>query len=415
MRHIGFIAYLLNLTANLEPGKDIMTEEIFAHDGYLTEFEAVVSATDGDWVSLDCTAFYPGGGGQAHDTGALRGKRVEMVERRKDGIWHLCPGHGLEAGDKIWCSVDWDRRYELMKGHTAEHMLFGALNRLVPDLSIVKIDIEYGDKYVIVDRDVSWDIVSDAVASVNKAIDENLSVFKSSMDRDDPELEHIRAKLDRIEGSEISVVEIDGFDIAACGGLHVMETEEIGFVFADRKVSSGKEGYAIHFKVGEAAKKASSELAYGCLKTSEALNSKPSDVEKTAANLRLELNETRILLKKAGRALVEGAGEKRFSDIIVRYGVFPAEIDTLAEAAENWKAKGQIAVLATETDPSSVILASGDARVDCKKILANVLSSVGGRGGGKKDFARGGMSKGADPAAFIEKAISAVGNVLSIL
>ena len=123
-----------------------MTEEIFAFDGYLTEFEAVVSATDGDWVSLDSTAFYPGGGGQAHDTGTLRGKAVEKVERRGDGIWHLCPGHGLEEGDKIWCSVNWDRRYELMKGHTAEHMLFGALNRLVPDMNIVKIDIEYDDK-----------------------------------------------------------------------------------------------------------------------------------------------------------------------------------------------------------------------------------------------------------------------------
>ena len=95
------------------------------------------------------------------------------------------PRHGLEAGDKIWCSVDWERRYELMKGHTAEHMLFGALSRLVPDLNIIKIDIEYGDKYVVIDRDVSWDVISDAVASVNAAIEENLSVLKSSMDRDD--------------------------------------------------------------------------------------------------------------------------------------------------------------------------------------------------------------------------------------
>ncbi len=392
-----------------------MTEEIFAHDGYLTEFEAVVSATDGDWVSLDCTAFYPGGGGQAHDKGTIRGVSVEKVERRKNEIWHLCPGHGLEAGDKIWCSVDWERRYELMKGHTAEHMLFGALSRLVPDLNVIKIDIEYGDKYVVIDRDVSWDVISDAVASVNAAIEENLSVLKSSMDRDDPELEHIRAKLDRIEGSEISVVEIDGFDIAACSGLHVMETEEIGFVFADRRVSSGKDGYAIHFKVGEAAKRVSSELAYACLKVSDALNSKPSDAEKAAANLLSDLNGTRAMLKKAGKALVTGAGEKRISGTAVRYGVFPADIDTLAEAAENWKAEGHTVILATDSDPSYVILASGDARIDCRKILTDVLSSVGGKGGGKKDFSRGGLLKGSDPTAFVEKAADAVGDILSSL
>ncbi|NLN72216.1 MAG: alanyl-tRNA editing protein [Thermoplasmatales archaeon] len=392
-----------------------MTEEIFAFDGYLTEFEAVVSATDGDWVSLDSTAFYPGGGGQAHDTGTLRGKAVEKVERRGDGIWHLCPGHGLEEGDKIWCSVNWDRRYELMKGHTAEHMLFGALNRLVPDMNIVKIDIEYDDKYVIVDRDVDWDIISDAVASVNAAVGEDLSVIRSSMDRDDPELEHIRAKLDRIEGNRISVVEIDGFDIAACGGLHVMETGEIEFVFADRKVSSGKEGYAIHFKVGSAAKKASSDLAYGCLKISEALNSKPSDAEKAAANVLSELNDARSMLKKAGRALVNTAGKKDFEGVTIRYGVLPADTDVLAEAAERWRSEGHIAVLATDSDPSSVILASGDARIDCKKILADALSSVGGRGGGKKEFARGGLTKGADPSDFVKKATDAVQRALSSL
>lgn len=392
-----------------------MTEEIFAHDGYLTEFEAVVSATDGDWVSLDCTAFYPGGGGQAHDKGTIRGKAVEKVERRKNDIWHLCPGHELGVGDKIWCSVDWERRYELMKGHTAEHMLFGALNRLVPDMNIVKIDIERDDKYVIVDRDVSWNIISDAVASVNAAIEENLSVFKSSMDRNDPELEHIRVKLDRIEGSEISVVEIDGFDIAACGGLHVMETEEIGFVFADRKVSSGKNGYAIHFKVGEAAKKVSSELAYGCLKVSDALSSKPSDVERAATNLLSDLNESRAMLRRAGRALVNGAGEMHISGVTIRYGVLPADIDTLAEAAENWKAGGHIVILATDSDPSYVILASGDARIDCRKILTDVLSVVGGKGGGKKDFSRGGLLKGSDPVAFVEKATDAIRDVLSRL
>lgn len=392
-----------------------MTEEIFAFDGYLTEFEAVVSATEGDWVSLDSTAFYPGGGGQAHDTGTLRGKKVTRVERRGDGIWHLCPGHGLEEGDKIWCSVDWDRRYELMKGHTAEHMLFGALSRLVPDMNIVKIDIEYDDKYVIVDRDVDWNIISDAVASVNAAVGEDLSVIRSSMDRDDPELEHIRAKLDRIEDSRISVVEIDGFDIAACGGLHVMETGEIEFVFADRKVSSGKEGYAIHFKVGAKAKKAASDLAYGCLRVSETLSSKPSDVEKAAANIVSDLNDARSILKRAGRLVVNSAGEEDLGGTVIRYGVLPADTDVLAEAAERWKSEGRIAVLATDSDPSSVIMASGDARIDCKMILTDVLSSAGGRGGGRKDFARGGLVKGADPSDFVKKATDAVRSTLSSL
>ena len=66
------------------------------------------------------------------------------------------------------------------------------------------------------------------------------------------------------------------------------------------------------------------------------------------------------MLKKAGKALVTGAGEKRISGTAVRYGVFPADIDTLAEAAENWKAEGHTVILATDSDPSYVILASGE-------------------------------------------------------
>lgn len=389
-----------------------MTEEIFAYDGYLTEFEAVVTATDGDWVSLDSTAFYPGGGGQACDTGALGGKKVERVERRKNEIWHLCPGHDLRVGDRMWCSVDWERRYELMKGHTAEHMLFGALSRMVPEMGIVKIDIDLADKYVVVDRDVEWGTLAAAVSSVNAAIAENLPVTKSVMNRDDPELNGVRAKLERIEGKEISVVEIGDFDIAACGGTHVMETGEIGYVIADRKVSAGKDGYAIHFKVDEAAKKAASGLAYRCLEVSDALSSKPSDVVRAAANILAELEDARALIKKSGKALLADAERCDISGVAVICGAFPASADVLAETAEKWRDEGCVAVLATDSSPSSVILASGDGRIDCRKILSDALAAAGGRGGGKKDMARGGLPHGKDPREFLDAVLGAVRDVL---
>ena len=89
-----------------------MTDEIFRFDGYIFDFEAHVVSVNGDDVILDCTAFYPGGGGQVCDTGMIRDCKVTEVSYNKDGdIVHKVPGNDLKAGDLVWCSVDWDRRY----------------------------------------------------------------------------------------------------------------------------------------------------------------------------------------------------------------------------------------------------------------------------------------------------------------
>ena len=100
-----------------------MADEIFRHDGYTFEFEAHVVSVTGDEVVLDCTAFYPGGGGQVCDTGYIRGKTVKEVFYKGDEIVHIVPDNDLKVGERIWCSVDWDRRYDLMQGHTGEHLL----------------------------------------------------------------------------------------------------------------------------------------------------------------------------------------------------------------------------------------------------------------------------------------------------
>ena len=150
-----------------------MTDEIFRHDGYTFEFEANVLSAEGDEVVLDSTAFYPGGGGQVCDTGAIRGNPVTEVFYKGDTIVHRVPEHDLKAGERVWCSVDWDRRYDLMQGHTGEHLLFCALRRQCEDLEITKIFISPESKYVIVNHDLGWDQIREALAFANQAIKDN--------------------------------------------------------------------------------------------------------------------------------------------------------------------------------------------------------------------------------------------------
>ncbi len=369
-----------------------MTDELFRDDSYVSEFEAEVTEVNGEWLKLGGTAFYPGGGGQVCDTGMIGGFKVTEVKYEGADIVHKVPGHRLKVGDRIWCSVDWDRRYDLMKGHTAEHLLFNSLHRQDPELNIVKIFISPESKYVIVDRDIPWDKIADAMEFANRVISENHAVIRSMMSRDDPDIEKIRVKLERIEEQEISVVEIEDVDLAACCGIHVMETSEIGALFVDKKTSAGKDGVEIHFRIGDDAIASSMRLAASCLSIIDDLGSKPQDIVRTVSNMKAELESARKQLKASVSQSIKSLEPEDVGGVQVYSGIFQtSDRSVLTDAAESCKKKGGVAVFIGQGDNLAVMIASGDAKVDCKRILSEVLPEFGGRGGGKPDFAQGGI------------------------
>ena len=392
-----------------------MTDEIFRHDGYIFDFEAHVVSVNGDDVILDCTAFYPGGGGQVCDTGMIRDCKVTEVSYNKDGdIVHRSPGNNLKVGETVWCQVDWDRRYDLMQGHTGEHLLFGSLQRQCPELNIVKIFISPETKYVIVDGDLTWEQIRAAEDFANKAIADNLSITHSIMDRDDPELEKVRIKLERIgEDEEITVVAIGDIDYSACSGVHVMETSELEMLVVDRKVKSGKDGYEIHFKVGKAAKDSAVALSNIALEVIDEIGCKNEDAAKAVANMKKELEIKNGLLKQATKRLVSSLVPETVNGVEVYSAILPgADRNVMNDRMESIRSKGGVAVFISEAETLSVMLASGTSKVDCKKIFAEILPSFGGRGGGKPDFTQGGVpdvSKAEEVlAALLDKVRSAL-------
>ncbi|MFN2283878.1 MAG: alanine--tRNA ligase-related protein, partial [Anaerolineae bacterium] len=107
----------------------MQTEPYFQKDAYLKVFDANVLAVEGQDVALDATAFYPGGGGQPHDTGILKAGDetwpVVNLRRRDDLIWHTVEGTPPQAGMSVQGVLDWEHRYALMRTHTALHILCG--------------------------------------------------------------------------------------------------------------------------------------------------------------------------------------------------------------------------------------------------------------------------------------------------
>ncbi len=380
-----------------------MTAKLYLRDPYKFEFETTVKAVDGDWVILKETAFFPGGGGQAPDRGTLQGQPVEEVELDGEEVRHLVPGHGLSPGSGVWGTVDWERRYQLMQAHSAEHMLFSALRRQVPDLELVKISIEPERSQVIVRGDLGWDAMVKAQEEVNKDIEANLSIIRSTMPRDEVDPDEVRARLERIEGDEVSLVEI-GEDCVACSGLHVMETGEIEALLILGTSSAGKEGLAVNFLVGPPAREESLRLASAALQAAETLGSQPGDLTSSVRNAVERMERQRLALRELTRRSLAEPQLLLEGSLNVRGGIFPmAERGELTDAAERLRSAGDVALLLMVDEGVSALLAAPEgSELDCPTLLREALTPLGGRGGGKKDFAQGGLADGERAEELLE-------------
>jgi misacylated tRNA(Ala) deacylase len=229
-----------------------MTVLLYHTDSYLRTFDAVVTASDVEnkAVLLDRTAFFPGGGGQPHDTGYLTwaGTVIQVVRPRKgpEGVWHyLHPDSAVPTvGSALIGELDWNRRYSLMRTHSALHVLCGVVFRdygaLVTggDMEPLKgrMDFEF--------ETLHKDLVKVIEEAVNREVEAGRDIHVKILPREEafqiPDL--IRTKINLLPPgiNEIRTVEIAGLDLQADGGTHVNNTSEIGPVKVIDYKSKGK-------------------------------------------------------------------------------------------------------------------------------------------------------------------------------
>jgi len=238
-----------------------MTGLLYQTDAYLREFEAVVQRVDPERsaVILDRTAFYPGGGGQPCDFGLLRKGdrefRVEKVKKEGDEVLHfLSPGVDFpEAGENVQGSLEWERRFQLMRTHTALHVLCGTVFRdygarvTGGDMEPLKgrMDFEF--------ERMQAGLVHEIEAAVNFEIARARPLRVQILPREQafqiPDL--IRTKINLLpEGIQfVRTVEIVGLDLQADGGTHVHNTSEIGRVRVSDYKSKGAINKRIYIEV----------------------------------------------------------------------------------------------------------------------------------------------------------------------
>jgi len=216
---------------------------------YVKDFEATVIKNKKDYVCLDQSAFYPVGGGQPSDIGALQwadttSKVIEVV-KKGDSVKHILSGEKPPVGAKVSGFIDWNLRYQHMKMHTAQHVISGIIfdeynartvgNQIHAESSRVDfhpirfsendLDAIEGKFNEIIIQNVPIKIYVEERAHLEKRVDQQ------------------RCNLDLLPKfiSMLRIVEIEGFDVCPCAGTHVKNTEELSSIQIIKKERKGKD------------------------------------------------------------------------------------------------------------------------------------------------------------------------------
>jgi misacylated tRNA(Ala) deacylase len=226
----------------------VSTELLFRDDAYLQTATARVMAVSDGGIELDRTIFYPMGGGQAGDTGALiraNGERVSIADTRKgealDSVRHIpAPGAPmLEPGETLTLEIDWARRYALMRLHTALHVMSCVVvapvtgGNISPEKGRLDFDIDASLLNAARIEQATNAIIARAIAT------ETVWIADDEMDARPDLVKTMSVKPPRGAG-RVRLLQIPGVDLQPCGGTHVRNIAEIGAIRVTRIKSEGK-------------------------------------------------------------------------------------------------------------------------------------------------------------------------------
>ena len=380
-----------------------MTDRLYYDNAYLREFDARVEElreVNGVLqLRLDRSAFYPTSGGQPYDTGYIGEARVLDVCVDGDHVWHSVD-RAVEG--EVHCSIDWERRFDHMQQHSGEHMIAGAVYELFgghtiglhlgKEISTIDIDLPDG-RTRLEDREIR-----EIEILVNRRIQENHPI--RCWFPDAGELKRLPLRKPPTVSEHIRIVGIGEFEYVACGGTHPRSTGEIGLVkIVDARPSKGKlrlgfvcgmRAYLDYCRVFEFAHAAAAGLSTGVEGLPgavEGLKDKLQQAEWASRDARREL-----LFYKAD-AGYERADEEKGIRIVVME--MDSDQGLLRDVASRLMERGSTVALLAGREPERkdaiyVYARSEDVGVNMGKLLSESARSVGGRGGGKADFAQGG-------------------------
>jgi len=404
-----------------------MTKRLYYDKPDLLEFESVVEDVTTPKKSVNAsrpaiilreTAFYPTSGGQVHDTGWIavgndRLRVAEVAEAEDGRIVHYLEGPTKPgtaepqtfavSGNSVHGLIDPDRRRDHMQQHSGQHVLSAAFLALY---NLPTVSFHMGEDYCSIDlatESLTEAQVVGAEKRANEIIFENRPVTIRYVRRDEAEKLGLR-KLPPADREELRLIEIADFDLSACGGTHVNATGQIGSILL-RKFERTRQGVRVEFVCGVRAVRASrrdyTTLTEAAALFSAQLSDVPQMIRKTfdeSKNLRKQREDALDTLAATMAEAAIRASSAQSRRVVVR--VFSDRDTSFAKLFAQKLTRAGMAVVAlvgSTIDPPGLVFAQTPGETtDMGALLKEILSSVGGRGGGSKDFAQGGVPAGSD-------------------
>jgi misacylated tRNA(Ala) deacylase len=233
-----------------------MDRPLYLLNSYLKEFEATVTKADRNFIVLDQTAFYPNSGGQPSDKGVMERTSdhkifgVVYAGKFEGEISHEVDQPGLQAGDRVKCRIDWERRYLFMRYHTAAHVLSAVINRETGAMITGNQIAEDKTRIDFSLDEFSKEKMFSYADEANRIIHKAFPVHFSFLSREELTGDLVKlAKGMDPNISEFRIVDIQDFDKQACGGCHVKNTSEIGQIHVKEVENKGRSNRRVYFTV----------------------------------------------------------------------------------------------------------------------------------------------------------------------
>jgi alanyl-tRNA synthetase len=375
-----------------------MTERLYYRDPYLREFDAelvdTVSHDGRTSLVLDRSAFYPTSGGQPFDAGMFGDVRVlEVVETEDGRVLHVVDR--APSATRLHGVIDWTRRFDHMQQHTGQHVLSAAFARL---FDVRTESFHMGAEYSTIDlaREVSAAEIAAAEDEANRVVWEDRPVTIRFASAEEAAALGLRKESKR--GGTLRLIDVEGFDLSACGGTHVSRTGAIGII-AVSAVERFRGGSRVTFLCGSRALAGFRGLRDAVAGSVRALSVLPAELPASIERLQSESKELRKQIKdlQTKAALheadaladaAEGTADGRLVAAVLP-GWDAAGLKTIASRIV--ERPGHVAVLMSSPPPAALVVArSSGVAVDASAILRGLVERHGGKGGGRPELAQGG-------------------------
>jgi len=291
---------------------------------------------------------------------------------------------------------------EESKAHSGEHILFQSLSRVFKGMESVKVVIEPDKKQLFVkyNGEITWSGILQAERIANIIIQENRKIKITTGDKEKLRKEYgdkLRGRWDLIEDKTIRIVEVEDFDCVACRGKHVKSTGEIDLIIVKDFKNLGKDEYEIQYEVGEKARKTLMESKKIAMKVMEILGTTPDKFEKTARNIKKEISILRQNLKETSKKVMEKLEHEEIKGVKLYSKIFSGlDRRELMRKAADLRNEKKIVVIFGDNSGLLVMGRSDDLNFDVIPLLEKGCKFLGGKCGGRKEFAFGGGFKSND-------------------